>query len=223
MNGHNKTHNLCHCFSEADLDSSVFTEVCTVKSPYPSLLSKLHTHLDTGTSSMWLSPLLPEQFHHTFYWILLPTPNFFLNTKLTLTLEAPASCCCLCFSKQFYPAAILQGPQTINNNNNNNNNRIQRRYSRFFTISSQRRELSPTCTLKWPGQVHHIERLSRASVMLRATWCVGTAQLLSLTELKSHLFELYFVGWTINSMKEGRKPEYPEKTPGDELQKMHNI
>ena len=30
------------------------------------------------------------------------------------------------------------------------NNRIQRRYSRFFTISSQRRELSPTRTLKWP-------------------------------------------------------------------------
>ena len=29
-------------------------------------------------------------------------------------------------------------------------NRIQRRYSRFFTISSQRRELSPTRTLKWP-------------------------------------------------------------------------
>ena len=23
-------------------------------------------------------------------------------------------------------------------------------------------------------------------------------------------------------MKEGRKPEYPEKTPGDELQKMQN-
>ena len=33
----------------------------------------------------------------------------------------------------------------------NNNNRIQRRYSRFFTISSQRRKLSPTCTLKWHG------------------------------------------------------------------------
>ena len=30
--------------------------------------------------------------------------------------------------------------------NNNDNNRIQRRYSRFFTISSQRRELSPTRT-----------------------------------------------------------------------------
>ena len=30
----------------------------------------------------------------------------------------------------------------------------------------------------------------------------------------------YFVGWTIKPMKEGRKPECPEKTPGDELQKM---
>ena len=44
-----------------------------------------------------------------------------------------------------------------NNNNNNNNNRIQRRYSRFFTISSQRREPSPTRTLKWP-------RRSRAQI-----------------------------------------------------------
>ena len=43
-------------------------------------------------------------------------------------------------------------PQNINNNNNNNNNRIQRSYSRFFTISSQSRELSPTRTLKWPGR-----------------------------------------------------------------------
>ena len=70
------------------------------------------------------------------------------------------------------------------------------------------------------NHVQHIQRLSRASVMLRATCYEGTAQLLSLTELKSHLFELYFIGWTIKPMKEGRKPEYPEKTPGDELQKM---
>ena len=70
------------------------------------------------------------------------------------------------------------------------------------------------------NHMQHIERLSRASFMLRATWYEGTAQLLSLTELKSHLFELYFIGWTIKPMKEGRKPEYPEKTPGDELQKM---
>ena len=84
--------------------------------------------------------------------------------------------------------------------NNNNNNRIQRRYSRFFTISSQRRELSPTRTLKWPrrNRVQITRNTSSAYhvqyVMLRATWCERTAQLLSLTELKSHLFELYFVG-----------------------------
>ena len=56
--------------------------------------------------------------------------------------------------------------------------------------------------------------------MLRATWYEGTAQLLSLIDLKSHLSELYFIGRTIKPMKEGRKPEYPEKTPGDELQKL---
>ena len=69
------------------------------------------------------------------------------------------------------------------------------------------------------NHVQHIERLSRASVMLRATWYEGTAQLLSLTELKSHFLEFYFITCTIKPMKEGRKPEYPEKTPGDELQK----
>ena len=37
-----------------------------------------------------------------------------------------------------------------------------------------------------------------------------------MAELKSHLFELY----TIKPMKERRKLEYPEKTTGDELQKM---
>ena len=70
------------------------------------------------------------------------------------------------------------------------------------------------------NHVQHIKRPSRASVMLRATWYEGTAQLLSLTELKSHLLELCFIGWTIKPMEEGRKPEYPEKTPGNELQKM---
>ena len=117
-------------------------------------------------------------------------------------------------------------PLTNNNNNNNNNNRVERRYSRFFSISSQRRELFPTRTLKWPrrnrvqitwntSSAYHVQH-----VVLRATWYEGTAQLLSLTELKSHLFELYFVGWIIKLVKEGRKPEYPEKTPGNELQKM---
>ena len=96
-----------------------------------------------------------------------------------------------------------------NNNNttiNNNNNRIQRRNSRFFTISSQRRELSPTHTLKWPRRnrvqitcntlsAYHVQH-----VVLRVIWYEGTAQLLCLTELKSHLFELYFVGSIIKPM-----------------------
>ena len=93
----------------------------------------------------------------------------------------------------FYPS-FLQAIINNNNNNNdnNNNNRIQRRYSSFFTISSQHSELSPTRTLKWPRRNRvQSERLSRASVMLRATWYEGSAQLLRLTELKSHLFELF--------------------------------
>ena len=57
-----------------------------------------------------------------------------------------------------------------NNNNNKNNNLIQKRNSRFFTISSLRREPSPTRRLTWPGRVQscanhqqHTERLSRAA------------------------------------------------------------
>ena len=74
----------------------------------------------------------------------------------------------------------------------------------FFTISSLRREPSSTCTLKWPGRnrvqitcntssAYHMQH-----VVLRVTWYKGTAQLLSLTESKSLLFQLYFIGWTIN-------------------------
>ena len=65
-----------------------------------------------------------------------------------------------------------------------NNNRIQRRNSWFFTISSLRRELSPTRTLQWPGcngvqitcntsSTYHMQH-----VVLHAMWYEGTAQLL---------------------------------------------
>ena len=67
----------------------------------------------------------------------------------------------------------------------------------LFTISSLRRE--PSRTLKWPGRnrvqimcntlsAYHVQH-----VILCATWYEGTAQLLSLTELKPHLFEHYFI------------------------------
>ena len=62
------------------------------------------------------------------------------------------------------------------------------------TISSIRREPSPARTLKWPrrnrvqitcntSSAYHVQH-----VVIRATWCEGTAQLLSFTELKSQLF-----------------------------------
>ena len=52
-------------------------------------------------------------------------------------------------------------------------------------------------------------------VVLRATWYEGTAQLLSLTEVKSHLLELYLTGWTIKPIKdEGReKAGVPGENP----------
>ena len=47
---------------------------------------------------------------------------------------------------------VLQESE-INYNNNDNNNCIQRRYSRFFTISSQRHKLSPTRTFAFKGAI----------------------------------------------------------------------
>ena len=78
--------------------------------------------------------------------------------------------------------------------NNNNNNRIQRRNSRFFAVSSVRCEPSPIRTPKWPERNHMQITLNTSSVYhvqhvtLRATLYEGTAQLLSLTKCKSHLF-----------------------------------
>ena len=54
-------------------------------------------------------------------------------------------------------------------------------------------------------------------VALRATWYEGTALLLNLTEFEIAFILAFFIGWTIKPMKEGRKPEYPEKNPDDEL------
>ena len=105
-----------------------------------------------------------------------------------------------CVASRFVCGRMVPVQNKIKTNNNNNNNCIQRRNSRLFTISSQRRQPFPTRTLKWPGRnrvqitcntssAYHVQH-----VLLRATWYEGTAQLLSLTELKSNLFELYFIG-----------------------------
>ena len=65
---------------------------------------------------------------------------------------------------------------------------------------------APTHTLKWPG--HNCVQImcNTASachvqhVLLCVTWYKGTAQLLSLTEFRSHLFQFYFIGWAINQL-----------------------
>ena len=90
-----------------------------------------------------------------------------------------------------------------------NNNRIQRRNLRFSAMSSLCCEPSPTLMLKWPrrNRVQITCNTSSAChvqhVVVCATWYEGTAELLSLTELKLHLFELYYIGWTINQWRKG--------------------
>ena len=82
----------------------------------------------------------------------------------------------------------------------NNDNCIQGRNSRFFTISSLCRKPSPICALKWPKCNRVQIMCNTASAyrhvqhdVLHTKWYEGTAQLLSLAELKPHLFELYFI------------------------------
>ena len=90
-----------------------------------------------------------------------------------------------------------------------NDSRIQRRNSRFLTISSLRCELSPTRTLKWPGRnrvkitcntssayhVHH--------VLWCATWHAGTAQLLSLTEFNPIYLSFIILAEPLSRLRRG--------------------
>ena len=93
--------------------------------------------------------------------------------------------------------------------NDNNNNLTERHNLRFFTISSLHHEPSPDTYAQvaqaqlCANQAQHIERLSHATCRFTCHLVRRTAQLLSLTEFKSHLFELYFVGWTINWWRMG--------------------
>ena len=100
----------------------------------------------------------------------------------------PAQICCI---EPFFPAQICC--------DNDNDNRIKGAIRDFLQFLAAPRTVSNTYAQvarvqSCANHVQHIERLSRASVMLHATWYEGTAQLLSLTELKSHSFELYFIG-----------------------------
>ena len=92
-----------------------------------------------------------------------------------------------------------------NNNNNNNNSRIERRNSRFLQSPHWAPTVSNTYAQVVQAQscanhAQHIERLSRAacSVPLGTKGVQGTAQLLSITEWKSHLFSFILLAETIN-------------------------
>ena len=87
-------------------------------------------------------------------------------------------------------------PQCLISTSNNNNNHIQRRYLRFFTISSQCRKLSNTHAHvaqaeSCANHVQHIERLSRAT-------CRATCHLVrrDSSAIKFDRFEVAFI-WAL--------------------------
>ena len=82
-------------------------------------------------------------------------------------------------------------------------------------------------TLKWPGR-NHVQITCNTSsiyrvqhVVLHATGYKGTAQLSSLTEFKSHLFELYFIGWTSNRWRSGGNRSTWRKPLATSFRKCH--
>ena len=81
------------------------------------------------------------------------------------------------------------------NNSNNNDNRIERRNSRFFFYSLLTANCLQHIRSSGPGAILCKSRAThRAFITCNLqcdTWFEGTVQLLSLPELKRHLFELY--------------------------------
>ena len=74
----------------------------------------------------------------------------------------------------------------------------------FYNLLTAPHTVSNTYTqVAWAqlcaNRVQHIERLSHGTCRFMYD---GTAKLLSLIELKSHLFKLYFIGWTIKPYKQ---------------------
>ena len=108
-----------------------------------------------------------------------------------------------------------------NHNDNNNNNSIGRRNSRCFTISSLRREQSPSRTLKLPG-------LNRVQVTCNTSTAYHV--LLSLTGFKriwrgggggGGFFVLFFFGYTIHRRKRGGNRSTQRKPLAMSFRKCH--
>ena len=108
-----------------------------------------------------------------------------------------------------------------------NNGRSQWSNTRFLTISSLRRALSSTRTLKWPGRNREQITCNVSSayhVLCAVCHLVRRDSSAIKFDRVKIVFILALFHWLIHLlMKEGMKPEYLEKTPDDELQKMpHN-
>ena len=130
-------------------------------------------------------------------------------------------------STEQIPALWLDNNKINNNNNNNdNNNCIERHHSRFLQ--------SPHCAANCfqhvhsngPGAVECKSCATHRALITCNMWCAmwykGTAQLwINLTELKSHLFWLYFIGWTIHQWRRGGNRSIWRKPPMMSLKKCH--
>ena len=136
-----------------------------------------------------------------------------------LKMYSVSLCSCLYpLQIQFYVALYaFCGSVKINDNNdnNNNNNDIERRSSRFFAVSSLCSELSPAHTLTGQGAfVCKLFVTHWALITFNiscATWYGETAQLLSLTELKLHLY-LIICSW-LKPDEEREETGVPRENP----------
>ena len=113
--------------------------------------------------------------------------------------------------------------KNINTNYNNNNFQSTIR----DILQSPHRAVNRLQLVRWSG-LHGIvckshathQALFQAACRVMCHMVRRDSSVIKFDELKLHLIELYLIGWTIKPMKEVRKPEYQEKTSGDELQKM---
>ena len=84
----------------------------------------------------------------------------------------------------------------------------------FYNLLTATRIVSSTYAQVARAQscANHVQDIKRLSHAACRDKCHVVRRDSSATECKSHLFELYFTGWTIKPMKEGRKSEHPKKT-----------
>ena len=96
-----------------------------------------------------------------------------------------------------------------------NNNHIQRRNSRFFTISSLCHEPSPTRTHKWLG-------CNRVQIMCN-TFSAYHVQhvVIRVWQSWNRIFYLSFIGWTINRWRRGGNQSTWRKPLATSFRKCH--